>query len=176
MAERAGDFALAANPRSIGAGETRQDTNVLPLNPSAVTAGAMAAAQSGLGHDTPSDETPTKLVRVIQECLDDAKAENIVTIDLQGKSSIADVMIIASGRSNRHVGAIADQAERALKDNGFGNPRTEGLPHCDWVLIDAGDVVLHLFRPEVREFYNLEKMWQADRLDTLDTEQLHRVS
>lgn len=80
-------------------------------------------------------------------------------MDLEGKSSVTDVLIIASGRSQRHVGAIADHVIRALKDAGAGRARVEGLPACDWVLIDAGDAVVHLFRPEVREYYNLEKMW-----------------
>ncbi|MGI9413282.1 MAG: ribosome silencing factor [Hyphomicrobiales bacterium] len=95
-------------------------------------------------------------------CLDDAKAENIVSIDLTGKTQIADYMVVASGRSHRHVGAIADQLLKALKDNGFGSARVEGMPHCDWVLIDTGDLIVHVFRPEVRDFYNLEKLWAAD--------------
>ena len=97
------------------------------------------------------------------ECLDDMKAENTVEIDLTGKPSIADTMIVTSGRSHRHVGAIADRILQVLKDRGFGSMRVEGLPACDWVLIDAGDVLIHIFRPEVRGFYNLEKMWGADR-------------
>ena len=95
--------------------------------------------------------------------LDDAKAENVVTIDIREKSSIGDYMVIASGRSDRHVGAIADQLHRKLKEAGFGRVRMEGQPQCDWVLIDVGDIVVHVFRPEVREFYNLEKMWSAER-------------
>jgi len=94
--------------------------------------------------------------------LDDDKAQDIVVIDLKAKSSIADCMIVASGRSHRHVGALAERLLRALKDAGAGNARVEGMPHCDWVLIDAGDVIVHLFRPEVRAFYNLEKIWSAD--------------
>jgi ribosome-associated protein len=70
-------------------------------------------------------------------------------------------MIVASGRSHRHVGALADHVLRALKDAGVGKAKVEGLPHCDWVLIDAGDVIVHLFRPEVRAFYNLEKIWSV---------------
>jgi ribosome-associated protein len=97
--------------------------------------------------------------------LDDSKAENIVSIDIQGKSSLADHMVIASGRSHRHVAAVADSVLKALKDAGFGNARVEGLSGADWVLIDAGDVIVHVFRPEVREFYNLEKMWQAPDLE-----------
>jgi ribosome-associated protein len=94
--------------------------------------------------------------------LDDDKAEDIVLIDLKGKSPMADSIIVASGRSHRHVGALADHVLRALKDAGFGRARVEGLPHCDWVLIDAGDLVVHLFRPEVRTFYNIEKIWSVD--------------
>jgi len=74
---------------------------------------------------------------------------------------VADAMIVASGRSHRHVGAIADHLLRALKEAGLGRARVEGLPHCDWVLIDAGDMIVHLFRPEVRAFYNLEKIWSV---------------
>ena len=99
----------------------------------------------------------------ILEWLDDAKAEELVVIDLDGKSSLADYMVIATGRSDRHVGAIADQIETKLKEFGHGNVRSEGKQACDWVLVDAGDVIVHVFRPEVREFYNLEKMWLADR-------------
>jgi ribosome-associated protein len=95
--------------------------------------------------------------------LEDMKAEDVVEIDLTGKTSIADTMIIASGRSHRHVGAIAERVLEVLKDRGFGPARVEGLPACDWVLIDAGDVIVHVFRPEVRSFYNLEKMWGSDR-------------
>lgn len=102
------------------------------------------------------------MIDVIIESLDDAKAEGTVAIDITGKSSIADHMVVTSGRSHRHVGAVADQLTRALREAGFAKPRVEGLPHCDWVLVDSGDVIVHIFRPEVREFYNLEKMWQAD--------------
>jgi ribosome-associated protein len=102
------------------------------------------------------------MIDVILECLDDAKAEEVVAVDSTGKSSLADHMVVASGRSQRHVGAVADQMINALREAGYGKPRVEGLPHCDWVLVDAGDVIVHIFRPEVREFYNIEKMWQAD--------------
>jgi len=87
------------------------------------------------------------------------KAEDTVTIDLAGKTSIADSMVVTSGRSNRQVGAIADRLLDDLAKAGVPNLRVEGMPHCDWVLIDAGDVIVHVFRPEVRAFYNLEKMW-----------------
>ena len=108
---------------------------------------------------------PGKLLGIVCETLDEAKALDIVSIDLEGKSSIADYMIVASGRSTRHVGAIADQVMKALKKETKFRIKVEGLPHCDWVLIDGGDVIVHVFRPEVREFYNLEKMWSADRPD-----------
>ena len=87
------------------------------------------------------------------------KAEDTVTIDLTGKSSIADAMVVTSGRSNRHVGAVADRVLDDLAQAGLRDARVEGMPHCDWVLIDAGDVIVHVFRPEVRAFYNLEGMW-----------------
>jgi ribosome-associated protein len=112
------------------------------------------------GAASPQDE---EIRAVALDCLEDMKAENTVEIDLTGKTSIADTMIVTSGRSHRHVGAIADRVIQALKDKGLGTPRVEGLPACDWVLIDAGDVLIHIFRPEVRGFYNLEKMWGADR-------------
>ena len=103
------------------------------------------------------------LLAHITAWLDDAKAEKVVAIDIRGKSSIGDYMVIASGRSDRHVGAIAEQLQRKLKEAGYGRVRIEGQPQCDWVLIDAGDIIVHVFRPEVREFYNLEKMWSAER-------------
>lgn len=99
------------------------------------------------------------ILSTVQSVLDDAKAEDIITIDLDGKSALADTIVIASGRSHRHVSAVADHVQQALKEAGHGAPRIEGLPHADWVLIDAGDVILHLFRPEVRSFYNMEKLW-----------------
>jgi ribosome-associated protein len=107
-------------------------------------------------------ESLADLTGLILARLDDDKAQDVVTIDLKDKSSIADAMIVASGRSHRHVGAIADHLLRALKEHGLGRARVEGLPHCDWVLIDAGDVIVHLFRPEVRAFYNLEKIWSVE--------------
>ena len=112
------------------------------------------------GARAPQDED---LRAVARASLEDMKAEDVVEIDLTGKTSIADAMIVASGRSHRHVGAIAERVLEAVKQNGFGPARVEGLPACDWVLIDAGDVLIHIFRPEVRGFYNLEKMWGASR-------------
>ena len=94
--------------------------------------------------------------------LDDEKAQDIILIDLKDKSSVADGIVVASGRSHRHVGAIADHLLRAIKDAGHGRAKVEGLPACDWVLIDAGDLIVHIFRPEVRSFYNIEKLWSVD--------------
>ena len=112
---------------------------------------------------TASGGRPDGLLATILKILDDAKAEETVTIDLVGKTSLADAMVVTTGRSNRHVSAIADQVIEELKAEGRRDLRVEGQPHCDWVLIDAGDVILHVFRPEVRSFYNLEKMWGSDR-------------
>ena len=103
------------------------------------------------------------LARIVLESLDDSKADDVVTIDLHGKTSIADSMIIATGRSSVHVGAIAHRVIESCKAAGLGTPRVEGMPHNDWVLVDANDIIVHIFRPEVRQFYNLEKMWGGDR-------------
>jgi ribosome-associated protein len=106
---------------------------------------------------------PYPLTPLIIDALEDAKADDIVSIDLAGKTSLADAMIVASGRSQRHVGAVAERLIEKLKEAGVRDTRVEGMPLCDWVLIDAGDVIVHIFRPEAREFYNLEKMWGSDR-------------
>ncbi|MFL6799976.1 MAG: ribosome silencing factor [Xanthobacteraceae bacterium] len=119
-------------------------------------AGARRAAET-ISKVPPDAE---EILRLVLARLDDMKAEDTMTIDLTGKSSIADTMVVTSGRSNRHVGAIADRVREELAQVG-ARTRVEGVPHCDWVLIDAGDVIVHVFRPEVRAFYNLEKMWGA---------------
>jgi ribosome-associated protein len=103
------------------------------------------------------------LSQAIVNGLEDAKAEDIVSVELAGKTTLADWMIIATGRSSTHVGAIADRVVKACHDAGFPPPKVEGLPLCDWVLLDARDAIVHIFRPDVRQFYNLEKMWSADR-------------
>lgn len=125
----------------------RREADVIPLHPVSRT----------------RKPEPDDTVRTILASLDDMKAEEVVDIDLNGKSAIADRMVIATGRVNRHVGAIADRVVRDLREAGHPEPRVEGVPLCDWVLIDAGDVIVHLFRPEVRAFYNLEKMWSSGR-------------
>ena len=106
------------------------------------------------------------MLKLVQSSLDDDKAIDIVVIDLIGKTAIADFMVIASGNSQRQVGAMADHLREQLKASGVKNVLAEGTSQCDWVLIDAGDVIVHLFRPEVREFYNLEKMWGGPSPDT----------
>jgi ribosome-associated protein len=111
----------------------------------------------------PATADSAKLLQEILHWLDEAKAEKLVSIDLKGKSAIGDHMVIATGRTDRHVGAIADQIEQKLKERGVERIRVEGKKTCDWVLIDMGDIIVHVFRPEVRDFYNLEKMWLADR-------------
>ncbi len=107
----------------------------------------------------------SQAIKTVLASLEDSKAEGIVSIDIRRKSSLGDYMVVASGRSHRHVAAVADHLVQALKDNGYGQARVEGLPSADWVLVDAGDVIVHVFRPEVREFYNIEKMWQAPDLE-----------
>ena len=106
-----------------------------------------------------ADAKSDPLLKLVLEQLDDDQAQDVVTIDLEGKSSIADHMVIASGRSTRQVAAMAQKLAEKVKQEGFGPVKLEGLPAADWVLIDAGDVVVHIFRPEVRSFYNLERMW-----------------
>lgn len=121
-----------------------------------------AAAPKGVSREVAAPPPPSTVTTRIMSVLEDMKAEETVVIDLTDKTSLADTMIITTGRSNRHVGAIADEIAKAMKAAGE-SVRIEGMPHCDWVLIDAGDCIVHVFRPEVRAFYNLEKMWGTDR-------------
>lgn len=102
---------------------------------------------------------PGSIHALVLQQLDDDQAVDVISIPLEGKSSIADHMVIASGRSTRQVAAMASKLAEKIKQAKMGIPRIEGLPAADWVLVDAGDVVVHLFRPEVRSFYNLERMW-----------------
>ena len=124
-----------------------------------VSSGAPAGiAASGKGARMGNDRSDALHALVMQH-LDDDQAQDIVTIDLEGKSSMADHMVVASGRSTRQVASIAQKLAEKIKQDGHGPVRLEGLPAADWVVIDAGDVVVHLFRPEVRSFYNIERMW-----------------
>jgi ribosome-associated protein len=110
----------------------------------------------------PTLPTPEGVMALVGQSLDDDQAVGVVVIDLAGKSSMADYLVIGSGRSTRHVGAMAEHLRERLKAAGLPGVELEGVPHCDWVLIDGGDVIVHLFRPEIRAFYNLEKMWGVE--------------
>jgi len=121
---------------------------------------------------TSSLDISRRLLAIVEKSLDDDKAEDLVVIDLHGKSSMADFMVIASGRSQRQLGAMADHLMAKLKQQGVPKVGIEGAGVGDWVLLDGGDIVVHLFRPEVRRFYNLEKMWgmvlpEPDRMAAL---------
>ena len=124
--------------------------------------GKSASSKPAATPPKPATPDPLELARLVAQQLDDDKAENILSIPLAGKSPMADAMVVASGRSARHVAALADHVARKLKEVGVGTVRVEGLPNADWVLIDAGDIIVHIFRPEVREFYNLERIWSSD--------------
>ena len=140
-----------------GANRPTQRNATLSLTPHTAAPAAGSPAASG------SARTADVLSQIIVEGLEDAKAEDIVSIDLSGRTTLADRMIVASGRSSVHVGAIADRVVKACRDAGYPSPKVEGMPLCDWVLLDAQNAIVHIFRPDVRRFYNLEKMWSADR-------------
>ncbi len=106
-----------------------------------------------------------KLIAIIISSLEDGKGTDIVHIDMRNKSVLTDSMIIVSGRSHRHVNALASRLLSEIKKSGHKNISVEGMPMCDWVLIDVGDVIIHVFCPEVRAFYNLEKIWSIDQED-----------
>lgn len=132
-----------------------------------IAKGPAAAPAKGAKRKKVKLATPS-LLQLIEKILDDGKAEDVRVMDLKGRSSFADTMVIATGRSGRQVGALAEHIREGLKNAGHGRVPVEGLSVGDWVLIDAGDVIVHLFRPEVRSFYNLEKMWGEDLVETED--------
>jgi ribosome-associated protein len=111
------------------------------------------------------NDAAAKALKLVLESLDDSKAENVTSINITGKSALGDYMVVVSGRSNRHVTAIAEHLIEDLKAGGVGQVRVEGLETGDWILIDSGDIIVHVFRPEIREFYNIEKMWAAPDLE-----------
>ena len=111
------------------------------------------------------DDAADRALQLALASLEDSKAEDIVTIDIAGKSALGDYMIVVTGRSSRHVMAIADHLISDLKDEGLGNARVEGLEAGDWVLIDTGDIIVHVFRPEIREFYNIERLWAVPEVE-----------
>ena len=124
------------------------------------------AANSSTKHQPRAESAPipdesARLKDLIVNTLEDAKAEEIVAIDVRRRTAMADFMVIATGLANRHVGALADRVADTLKKSNLGPVRIEGVPECNWVLIDAGSVIVHLFQPEARSFYNLEKMWSG---------------
>ena len=155
---------MSAAPRKAAAKKPAVKKPAVKTAPPARTTPAKRApAKRHAAPIAASADAPPPLLRRISASLDDSKAENIVTLDLRGRTSIADYMIVATGRSTTHVAAIADRMIRMCKDAGVPTPRVEGMPHCDWVLVDANDVIVHIFRPDVRQFYNLEKMWGGAR-------------
>jgi len=131
----------------------------------AVTEGKTAPEPKAPKAAKPAKATAKKLyqplLKAVLAQLDDDKAENVVTIELEGRVSYADVMVVASGRSARHVASTADHLAERVKADGFGRVTMEGEKTGDWAIVDCGDVIVHLFRPEVREFYDLESMWSA---------------
>ena len=136
----------------------RQPKGKGPLSTLATSRARKSRAPEPVSKARPAaDET----LSLVLASLDDMKAEDTLTLDLRGKTSIGDYMVVTTGRSNRHVGSVADNLIRDLHKGGVKSVRSEGIPQCDWVLIDAGDVIVHVFRPEVRAFYNLEKMWSG---------------
>ena len=134
-----------------------------PAQPTASSVDASSAnaemADAGPPTGAAIEAEPGSLHALVLEQLDEDQAQDLVSVPLAGKSSIADHMIIASGRSTRQVASMAQKLAETVKQAGHGPARLEGLPTADWVLVDAGDVIVHLFRPEVRSFYNLERMW-----------------
>ena len=128
-------------------------------HPAAAGAATPPAGSAPTPGSMPTGSQDDPLHALVMQSLDDDQAQDVVSIPLEGKTTIADHMVIASGRSSRQVTAMAQKLAERIKHAGLGNPRIEGLPVADWVLVDAGNVIVHLFRPEVRSFYNLERMW-----------------
>jgi len=152
----------AAKPKSAAKPATKPKAKPAAKT-SAPKAAAVAARKKAAATKDAADRKHVKaMLKTILKSLEDDKAEDVVAIDLSNKTPMADYMVVASGRSGRHVGAVSDHLMRRLKEEGFGHARVEGMTQGDLVLIDAGDIVIHVFRPEVREFYRLEKMWAAD--------------
>lgn len=145
----------------------RYERKELFLTPLATSEGMSVsdAPQKAVDRD---EMTAEETLNIVLASLEDSKAEDILSLDIARKSSLGDYMVIASGRSHRHVGAIADHLLRDMKSAGFGRVRAEGLQSCDWVLLDVGDIIVHVFRPEVRGFYNIEKMWAMDPEEPLE--------
>ena len=139
----------------------RQKEQSEPRSPTLTRLSSVELSSSPAVEKPVADPAEPTLLSRIQTALDDDKAENIVTIDLEGRSALCDAAVIASGRSSRHVGAMAEHLARRLKESGYGTRPVTGQSQGDWVLVDAGDVIVHLFRPEVRDYYDLEGMWSV---------------
>ncbi len=161
--------AAAKAPRKAAAKKTARTPAAKKAVSKKVVSGKPAPKKAASAKQKPGKATkaakavalePTLLDRIVKS-LDDDKAEDIVTIDLAGRSSLTDALVIASGRSSRHVASMAEHLARKLKEVGYGSRPIDGLPQGDWVLVDAGDVIVHLFRPEVRSYYDLEGMWSV---------------
>ena len=149
----------AAAPKKTGKKPTAAKTKPAAKKPVAKKAAKKPIPKK---KKVPAPKAPaSELMSRILASLDDDKAEQVVTIDLEGRSSLADAVVIASGRSSRHVASIADHLARRLKEGGYGTRPVNGAAQGDWVLVDAGDVIVHVFRPEVRDYYDLEGMWSV---------------
>ena len=147
----------AAAPKKAAAPKVAKSTAGKPTTTKSVIA-KKPAPKKTVAADVAHDSA-TETLKLVLARLDDMKAEETVTIDLRGKSAFSDYLVVTTGRSNRHVGAVAENVAKGLKEAGQKKLHVEGMTNCDWVLIDTGEVILHVFRPEVREFYNIERLW-----------------
>lgn len=148
----------AAPQKAAAPAKAAAPKSVKPKAASKVVIAKKAAAPKAK-KPAPVRDSATQTLELVLARLDDMKAEETVTIDLRGKSAFSDYMVVTTGRSNRHVGAVAENVAKGLKEAGQKKLHIEGMTNCDWVLIDTGEVILHVFRPEVREFYNLERLY-----------------
>ncbi len=147
----------AAAPKKAAAPKVAKSTAGKPTTTKSVIV-KKPAPKKPVAADVAHDSA-TETLKLVLARLDDMKAEETVTIDLRGKSAFSDYLVVTTGRSNRHVGAVAENVAKGLKEAGQKKLHVEGMTNCDWVLIDTGEVILHVFRPEVREFYNIERLW-----------------
>ena len=154
LAERGGRLVRGGRERSSWAFPLQAEDDIL-------TRKAPGTTKSPKLSVSKRPKEPTLLSRILKS-LDDDKAEDITVIDMKGRSSLADAQVVASGRSQRHVTSIAEHLARRLKEAGYGTRPTGGLAGGDWVVVDAGDVIVHIFRPEVRAYYDLEGMWSVE--------------
>lgn len=168
-ADPAASWRIDLTSENRPAARSKAALNIVPPTPPDSARPASEKSHISIDDLSPGDRGAAILSLILAE-LDENKAEEVVTINLSGKTDIADAMVVASGRSARHVGALAEKIAKRLKEAGMGRARMEGAPACDWVLIDAEDVIVHLFRPEVRKFYNLERIWSETARAPLKTD------